>query len=291
MAENSPAPAAGWYPDPEQPKTWRYWDGARWTDQRVPMQTAASGSRSRIFRPVLYALGALIAAGVGVGLTLLATAGDDDDSKVATVTTTLSAEGTSDGPSVDTTLPPETTTGGEGVDPKNTCDALGINPEELNEGSCTSKGQDLVVVNKETTLKLDQLTARLVSISTADTLKGSSFGPKSASGVFVIARVELTNLTSAPQTYDTFGDATALTLGGDYYSEDFNVENGAATDSFVWRSKELQPHESMEGTLVYDVPANAVSHLETDGNLGLVNFRDDSGVGSPKELGLIRTYH
>jgi hypothetical protein len=30
-------PNPGWYDDPEQPYTWRYWDGAHWTDHRAPM--------------------------------------------------------------------------------------------------------------------------------------------------------------------------------------------------------------------------------------------------------------
>ena len=32
-----PMPPSGWYDDPEHPWTWRYWDGARWTDHRAPM--------------------------------------------------------------------------------------------------------------------------------------------------------------------------------------------------------------------------------------------------------------
>lgn len=32
----SPAAAAGWYPDPDQAATQRYWDGTGWTDQRAP---------------------------------------------------------------------------------------------------------------------------------------------------------------------------------------------------------------------------------------------------------------
>jgi Protein of unknown function (DUF2510) len=28
---------AGWYPDPEQAQTQRYWDGSDWTDQRAPL--------------------------------------------------------------------------------------------------------------------------------------------------------------------------------------------------------------------------------------------------------------
>lgn len=30
-------PPSGWYDDPEQPWTWRYWDGAGWTEHRSPM--------------------------------------------------------------------------------------------------------------------------------------------------------------------------------------------------------------------------------------------------------------
>jgi hypothetical protein len=30
-------PPPGWYDDPEQSWTWRYWDGAHWTDHRAPM--------------------------------------------------------------------------------------------------------------------------------------------------------------------------------------------------------------------------------------------------------------
>ena len=30
-------PPSGWYDDPEQPWTWRYWDGASWTGHRAPM--------------------------------------------------------------------------------------------------------------------------------------------------------------------------------------------------------------------------------------------------------------
>ena len=33
-------PPSGWYDDPEQPWTWRYWDGATWTDHRAPMWVA-----------------------------------------------------------------------------------------------------------------------------------------------------------------------------------------------------------------------------------------------------------
>lgn len=37
-----PVPA-GWYPDPEQAATQRYWDGAAWTDQRAPTKPPRKG--------------------------------------------------------------------------------------------------------------------------------------------------------------------------------------------------------------------------------------------------------
>jgi len=30
-------PPAGWYPDPDQVETQRYWTGSEWTDQRAPL--------------------------------------------------------------------------------------------------------------------------------------------------------------------------------------------------------------------------------------------------------------
>jgi hypothetical protein len=31
-----PSPPAAWYPDPHDAHSWRYWDGARWTDHTAP---------------------------------------------------------------------------------------------------------------------------------------------------------------------------------------------------------------------------------------------------------------
>jgi hypothetical protein len=41
MAKKTPA---GWFPDPEQPGQFRYWDGDQWTEHRAPMQAKAQQS-------------------------------------------------------------------------------------------------------------------------------------------------------------------------------------------------------------------------------------------------------
>jgi hypothetical protein len=69
MAEEIPSPnvPAGWYPDPTQPGSQRYWDGNEWTDQLAPLpqqpQPSARASSSVDISPrlVLGGVGALIA--------------------------------------------------------------------------------------------------------------------------------------------------------------------------------------------------------------------------------------
>jgi len=61
-----PAPP-GWYPDPEQPQTQRYWDGDDWTDQRAPLTEDASSALEMPPRLLVAGLGGLIAV-IGVFL-------------------------------------------------------------------------------------------------------------------------------------------------------------------------------------------------------------------------------
>lgn len=65
--EKAPSPnvPAGWYPDPTQPGSQRYWDGNEWTDQRAPLPQgqAKSGSWSPSASPRLV-IGLLGAIGV-----------------------------------------------------------------------------------------------------------------------------------------------------------------------------------------------------------------------------------
>jgi hypothetical protein len=75
MAPEPPSPEvpAGWYPDPAQTATQRYWDGAAWTDQRAPLVEAPSPAQSVGWtldvsaRLVLGILGA-VAAVIGIFL-------------------------------------------------------------------------------------------------------------------------------------------------------------------------------------------------------------------------------
>jgi hypothetical protein len=42
MTDDDSLAPAGWYPDPDQVDTQRYWDGEGWTDQRAPLAKAGA---------------------------------------------------------------------------------------------------------------------------------------------------------------------------------------------------------------------------------------------------------
>lgn len=71
-----PMPAAGWYPDPEQAWSWRWWDGQRWSEMRAPMIADRPG-RDPYSVAVWFddSVAAVKAVVVRVGLLVLAVVG------------------------------------------------------------------------------------------------------------------------------------------------------------------------------------------------------------------------
>jgi hypothetical protein len=70
MAAEGQHGAPGWYPDPDQVATVRYWDGSGWTEQRAPATNAKPASGEFTLRGTLGVIGALAVA-VGVFLPML----------------------------------------------------------------------------------------------------------------------------------------------------------------------------------------------------------------------------
>lgn len=67
----SPNAPAGWYPDPSQTATQRYWDGENWTDQRAPLvPSSAAGANPGISVSARLVLGVLGAAAAVVAVFL-----------------------------------------------------------------------------------------------------------------------------------------------------------------------------------------------------------------------------
>lgn len=173
------------------------------------------------------------------------------------------------------------------------CNALGINPQGMHEGTCTHAGITWVIVDEDHTLKLTTLWARLGSVRAAKSLT-SAAGSSSANGDFVIASVAVTNKLQSPQTIDATGTQQAgLILNGAVFREAVGAERQADPNSCPKLGAQIQPGHSVTCDVIFDVPAHTASDLgkHGSGDLYLVNFGSDlAGSVLPKTIGQIRLY-
>lgn len=207
----------------------------------------------RIPKWLAIVLGLLIFAGAATGLALITTGGSGDKT------------GTTSDPKAAAT----TTTADD-------CDALGINSTERNEGTCIdTNGATYTVVNRNSVLRLPDLTARFVGIEMTDAVSGGGqgFGSATANGTFVIIRLAIKNTGHAPVSFDSSQDQVVLILNNKSFTEDFDAENGPVGDSFVWQQHDIQPGETQVGSVVFDMPNQFVSRVETEGDIGISTFR------------------
>jgi hypothetical protein len=171
--------------------------------------------------------------------------------------------------------------------PVSDCDDKGINSIERNEGTCTAEnGWTVDVVNAETKLTLDEMDAELVGIRTADAVSGEYSGTEKANGTYVVVSLRVTNRTDSPATFSN--DQVRLVLDDKNYSHDSDAEM-AVDDSLNY--EEIQPDETLTGTVVFDVPVERAGSYAETGNLVFAQFSDASGFGDPElPVGYIRTY-
>lgn len=132
-----------------------------------------------------------------------------------------------------------------------------------------------VVAKPGGTAKLKELVVRLRDVEVVDPVPGSG-GSATARGSFVIVRATIANLTSSPQDIGTNQDQTRLGLGDEVYSEDFDAQKGAVSDSFLSRSPlKIQPDEKLDGAWVYDIPDRPTKEIRAGGGeLYVANFSD-----------------
>lgn len=224
------------------------------------------------------------------GIVLAVGCGSSDTTTV-TQTTTAAASSTSS-----TTSTPDTN---QPIDPEQTgSDGGGLklcsDLKAPDEGTCIDGKYKYDVVNRNSTLKLEELDVDLVSIDTTDVL--ADVGVERPNGVFLVITLAVTNRLSAPVYFDDTQDQTTYgaTVNGDYnqYTEDFDAENGGDEQSFLWQGKEIQPDTTQTGTIIFDVPQEAVDNLDKDGNINILNFSDAESYGGRAKLpiGVIRTY-
>jgi hypothetical protein len=167
------------------------------------------------------------------------------------------------------------------------CEEQGINSEERNEGTCTDNGVRYTVVNKDSMVRIPEVSARLVSIEQVKTLS-SDIDTLTANGIYVIFRVAVKNRLNVPTAVEE--GQFVLVVNDKNYTENFDAENGVVEDSFVWQSDDLQPGETRTGALVFDIPTPAAGEVERVGNLSVVPFSEVGYSERPTHVGSIRLY-
>ena len=174
------------------------------------------------------------------------------------------------------------------------CDALGINPTGMREGTCTHAGITWVIVDEDHTLKLKTIWARLVDVRTAKSLS-SATAATTANGDFVIASVTITNKLQLPQMFDGAGTQQAgLILDGAVLKEAVTAESQADPSSCQKLATSIAPGQSETCDVIFDVPTHAAADVgkHGSGDLYVVNFGADLAGGVlPQKIGQIRLYH
>lgn len=173
------------------------------------------------------------------------------------------------------------------------CNALGINPTGMREGTCTHAGITWVIVDENHTLKLKTLWASLSGVRTTKALS-STTASTTANGEFVIATVKITNKLPAAQGFDQAGSQqAALNIEGVVTQEDGGVESQADANSCLKLGTSLQSNQSVTCDVIFDVPTRAAADLgkHGGGDLYLVNFGSDlAGSVLPQTIGQVRLY-
>jgi hypothetical protein len=191
-----------------------------------------------------------------------------------------------------TATPTTPATGGTTASAKD-CNALGINPSGMREGTCTHAGITYVIVDRNHTLKLHTLSASLNSIKAVSELNGVK--PPTGQTKFVLASLTIRNDLSLPQSVDRHSTEQAgLILDGTVYKEAIGVEKSSDPTSCLSSNPKFSSGSSVTCDVVFEVPAQSAADLGKHGraDLYVVDFGSDlAGIPPPQLVGQIRLYH
>ena len=256
-------------------------------------------------RPRLAVAALTACAALGLG----ACGGDDEPTTttVASSTTSTSTEpdtftGTSTTSSTASTSTSTTATEGAPIE-ELVANAAKVSPEEVecgdeggiesvigSGGTCSAAGTEYVVADYGEDLRLETMTARIEEIEETKRVGGNYLKPRdSKQGTFVVATLAITNDGNGNQVFDDFGEQAQLVAGSRTFREPFDILNGVATDSFLWKAPKIKPGRTARGDVVFDVPEEDAAYLDTNGSIQILNFGDEGNIRRADQIGLLRT--
>lgn len=170
---------------------------------------------------------------------------------------------------------------------KPNCGRKGITTHGGKEGTCVDdSGHRITVVNRASTLHLNEMDVKLAPIRVRAVVGHKPYR-LAATGVFVVLELTIHNNLRRPALFRP--DEVALSLGPDSFNHDSLAET-TIPGSFTNQSGVIPAGRSRTGTVVFDVPELDAPYLKTDGNVVIVQFRDESYDMAFDTVGYFRTY-
>jgi hypothetical protein len=154
---------------------------------------------------------------------------------------------------------------------------------------CHYARQTVRHAQRQETLNLKTLSAKLIGVRAAHSLSHGSNHTSTARGEYLIITLNITNNLTSRETFARAGAIqTILVAGAHYHGEAFNAEK-TDPNSFITRNGPIEPRASEAADIIFDVPRVAATTVmnETDGGLFIGNFGDDLSRGLPPGAGLL----
>ena len=170
------------------------------------------------------------------------------------------------------------------------CESKGINDTVGNVGTCARNGITYTVVNKNQTLSLEELDARVLKVETTKNVVATPTRKAKAQGVFVIVTLQIKNHSGGDWKFSGPGfEQTLLAAGGHQYPEGASATS-VLKNSFLGVGK-IGSGKTVTGKVTFDVPKKFGADLtKSKAVLAVVNFNDAGNLGATKRLGIIRLW-
>ena len=163
------------------------------------------------------------------------------------------------------------------------CTDAGITSPPFREGACMERGTRFVVANGRSVMQLRTLKAALRGFHVVE-----SIGSVSPLGVFLVVRLSVQNQTRKPMRF--LAGQTILDVGDQRFEERMDVEQRTLPFALAYsRRAPIKPGQTVEGSVVYDIPIDLIETVTREGNLGVANL-DGNPPGKQAELGYFRIY-
>jgi len=178
--------------------------------------------------------------------------------------------------------------------PESDCEAKGLLRDQTKTGTCKDgDGIPMTVANLATTLKMPEVSAKLITGPRRTKTLNDGTNSETASGEYVVFGLAVTNRTQKPQTTALLG-YKLLDASGAEYTLDSNASLAVQDGLLEQNGKNLQPGLTQDGELAFDVPPAVAKQFAAKpgaGNIVITPFSGSDGTDNSAGFGYFRLNH